>query len=72
MVSLWDKSLISVITSLGVSSGFGFSIASSAATPAWRMLRIYPFHLENWVDLGYEFDRLWGVGADLLDERVML
>jgi hypothetical protein len=70
MVSLWDKSLISAVISLEVSSGFGFSIVSNATTPAWRMLCIYPFGLESRVVLGYEFDQLWGVGAGLLDEQV--
>jgi hypothetical protein len=31
-----------------VSSGFGFSIVSSAVTPAWRMLRIVVY-LSNWL-----------------------
>jgi hypothetical protein len=40
VVSLWDKILTSAVTSLGVSSGFRFSIVSIAATPACRILHI--------------------------------
>jgi hypothetical protein len=40
--------LINEITSLGVSSGFGLSIVSNAATPAWRILCIVVY-LSAWL-----------------------
>jgi hypothetical protein len=45
-----------VITSLGVSFGFGFSIVSIAVTPTWRILRIVAY-LSVW------FGELGGSGV---------
>jgi hypothetical protein len=49
--------LISEITSLEVSSRFGLSIVSNAATPAWRILHIV-VNLSAWLG-ELSLSRVW-------------